>query len=218
MMRRLENRSAGFARNAEPDANAESGLTLVELIIAASLSLIVLAMIAGLFLSSAHANTSIRTATQAADLGQLITRSVEQGVSNATALKVVTDTTTGNQLMLARVYGTDPTVDPTQASSAGTSCLAWFYSPTSGGAVYTKRTTPATAIAMPTGTPDGSWLLIGNGLQVQVGAAPSALIFSTPDGTRVDLKFDVHNGTDKPIHIETTATIPNPTTESSPCF
>ena len=200
------------------DPTAEAGLTLVELLIASTLSLLVLSLIAGLFLGASHAQNSVRTATQAADLGQLIARSVDQGVSNATALKVVTDSATGNQLMLARTYGMDPTVDPTLGAAAGTSCQAWFYSPASGGAIYTKRTTPATAIAMPTGTPDSSWALVGNGLEVQVGAAPSALIFSTPDGTRVDLKFDVLNGKDNPVHIETTATIPNPTTESSPCF
>jgi len=196
----------------------ESGISLIELIVASGLSLLVLSLIAGLFLSTYHAQNSIRTATQAAALGQLIARSVDQGVGNATALKVQTDAGTGAQLMLARVYGMSPGVDPTQGSTAGSSCQAWFYSPAAGGAIYTKRTTPATAITMPTSTPDSSWALLGNGLEVQVGAAPSALIFSTPDGTRVDLKFDVLNGSDNPVHIETTATIPNPTTESAPCF
>lgn len=196
----------------------EAGVSLIELIIASALSLLVLSLIAGLFMSTYHAQNSIRTATQAAELGQLIARSVDQGVSNATALKVQTDSTTGAQLMLARSYGMDASVDPTQAAAAGSSCLAWYYSPASGGAIYTKRTTPAVAIAMPSTTPDSSWTLLGNGLEVQVGAAPSALIFSTPDGTRVDLKFDVLNGSDNPVHIETTATIPNPTTESAPCF
>jgi hypothetical protein len=112
----------------------------------------------------------------------------------------------------------DPSIDPTQAAAAGSSCRAWYYSSASGGAMYTKTTTPAAPIAMPTGTPDSSWTLIGNGLQVQVDASPSALIFAAPNGTRVDLKFDVTNGTGNPVHIETTATIPNPTTVSAPCF
>ena len=202
----------------ESHSTGEAGVTLIEMVIASALSLLVLSLIAGLFLSTYHAQNSIRTATQAAELGQLIARSVDQGVSNATALKVQTDPSTGAQLMLARTYGMAPGVDPTQAAAAGSSCLAWFYSPASGGAIYTKRTTPATAIAIPAGAPDSSWTLIGSGLEVQVGAAPSALIFSTPDGTRVDLKFDVVNGQDNPVHIETTATIPNPTTESAPCF
>jgi len=199
-------------------AASEAGVSLIELIIASALSLLVLSLIAGLFVSTYHAQNSIRTATQAAELGQLIARSVDQGVSNSTALNVQTDSATGAQLMLARTFGMDPSVDPTQAAAAGSSCLAWFYSPAAGGAIYTKRTTPAVAITMPTTTPDSSWTLLGNGLEVQVGAAPSALIFSTPDGTRVDLKFDVLNGSDNPVHIETTATIPNPTTESAPCF
>jgi Tfp pilus assembly protein PilV len=202
----------------EADSSAEAGVSLIELLIAATLSVLVLTLIVGLFISAAHAQSSIRTSTQAADLGQLVVRSVQQGVNNATALEVQTDSTTGAQMMEARTFGMDPTVDPTQGAAAGSSCQAWYYSPNSGGAIYTKRTTPAVAIAMPTSTPDSSWTLIGDGLGVQVGAAPSALIFSTPNGTRVDLKFDVWNGQGNPTHIETTATIPNPATASSPCF
>lgn len=215
---RLQTKSRVSLVAADADASSEAGLSLIELILASGLSVLVLSLLAGLFLSTSHAQNSIRTATQAADLGQLISRSVAQGVGNATALKVQTDTATGRQMMLARTYNGDPSVDPTQNASAGSACEAWFYSPASGGAIYTKRTTPATAITMPTGTPDSSWSLLGNGLEVQVGAAPSALIFSTPDGTRAELKFDVINGKDNPVHIETTATIPNPITESAPCF
>lgn len=206
------------ARLLKVRASTEAGLTLVELIVASGISLLVLSVVLGLFISTSHAQNSIRTATQAADLGQLIARSVEQGVANATGLKVQTDTTTGAQLMVARTYGGNSSVDPTQGAASGTSCQAWFYSPNSGGAIYTKRTTPATAITMPSGAPDSTWTLIGEGLEVQVGAAPSATIFSTPDGNRVDLKFDVINGEGHPVHIETTATIPNLATVSAPCF
>lgn len=199
-------------------ARADAGLTLIELLIAALLTLLVLAMVGGLFVGASRTQTTVRSATQAADLGQLISRSIEQGVNNATALSVQVDATSGSQLLLAREYGMDPNVDPTQGSAGGTSCRAWFYTTASGGAMYTKTTTPAAPIAMPTGIPDSSWTLIGNGLQVQVDASPSALIFAAPNGTRVDLKFDVTTTAGQPVHIETTATIPNPTPESAPCF
>ncbi len=202
----------------EDDVRAEAGLTLIELLVAAALSLLVMALVGGLFLGASHTQNSVRTATQAANLGQLISRSIEQGVDNATALSVQSNTATGSQLLLARKFSMDPNVDPTQGAANGTSCQAWYYSSASGGAMYTKTTTPASPIAMPTGTPDSSWTLIGNGLQVGVDASPSALIFAAPNGTRVDLKFDVTNGTGNPVHIETTATIPNPTTVSAPCF
>ena len=205
-------------RTSSEQVRGDAGLTLIELLIAAALSLLVLALVGGLFQGASHTQTSVRTATQAANLGQLISRSVEQGVNNATALSVQIDTSTGAQLLLARTFSMDPNVDPTQGAANGTSCRAWFYSPASGGAMYTKTITPAAPITMPTGTPDSSWALIGNGLQVGVDASPSALIFAAPNGTRVDLKFDVTNGTGQPVHIETTATIPNPTTESAPCF
>ena len=206
------------APTASEEAQAEAGLTLIELLIAALLTLLVMAMVGGLLVGASRTQTTVRSATQAADLGQLISRSIEQGVNNATALNVQVDTTSGSQLLVAREFSMDPNVDPTQGAANGTSCRAWFYTTASGGAMYTKMTTPAAPIAMPTGTPDSSWTLIGNGLQVQVDASPSALIFAAPNGTRVDLKFDVTTGTGQPVHIETTATIPNPTPESAPCF
>ncbi|WP_426516260.1 hypothetical protein ACPPVQ_16750 [Diaminobutyricibacter sp. McL0618] len=200
------------------EARADAGLTLIELLIAALLTLLVIAMVGGLFVGASRTQNTVRSATQAADLGQLISRSIEQGVNNATALSVQVDSTSGSQLLLAREFSMDPNVDPTQGASSGTSCRAWLYTTALGGAIYTKITTPAVPIVMPIGTPDSSWTLIGNGLQVQVDASPSALIFAAPNGTRVDLKFDVTTGTGQPVHIETTATIPNPTTESAPCF
>ncbi|NEN04502.1 hypothetical protein G3T36_01320 [Diaminobutyricibacter tongyongensis] len=201
-----------------PERDAEGGFTLVEMLIAVLLGLIVMGVIAGLFASAARTQTSVRTSTQAADLGQLIARSVSQGANNATALSVLTDSVTGAEMLRARVYSMSPTNDPTQGLASGVSCQAWYYSPATGGAIYVKTVTPAAAIPMPTGVPDNSWILIGNGLGVKVGASPSSAIFATPSGTRVDLKFDVTNGTNSPVHIETTTHIPNTTTVSAPCF
>ena len=195
----------------------DAGFTLIELIVAAALSLVVLSIVGALFASAARTQSTVSSSTAASNLGQLIARSVTQGVANATAVSVTTDPT-GAQLLSARVYGMASATDPTQGSASGVSCTAWFYTPVGGGAIYTKTVTPAAAIVMPTGTPDSSWRLIGNGLGVNVATSPSATIFAAPSGTRVDLKFDVTNGTKSPVHIETTVHIPNLTMVSSPCF
>jgi type II secretory pathway pseudopilin PulG len=196
----------------------DRGFTLIELMVAALLTILVLVLVGGLLGSAQKAQSAVRSATASATLGQLVARSVTQGVANATAVSVTTDSVTGAQLLQARVYGMSSTADPTQGAPAGVSCKAWYYLPTGGGAIYTKTVTPAAAIAMPSGTPDSTWQLIGNGLGVQVDTSPAATVFSAPAGTHVDLKFDVVNGSQKAVHIETTIHFPNTTTVSAPCF
>lgn len=197
--------------------DAEGGFTLVELIIAAALTIVVLLIASGLMLSSSQTSSAISSQTAASNLGQLISRSVTQGMANATAVTIATDGS-GAQMLEARTYSMSPTLDPTQGSTNGVTCSAWYYTPVGGGAIYTKSIMPAAPISMPAGTPDNTWLQVGNGLNVGVGASPSSTVFATPSGSRVDLKFDVTNGSNQPVHIETTVHIPNSTTVSSPCF
>lgn len=199
-------------------SSRDAGFTLIELLVAAALTLVILITVGGFLASASRAEKGTRAATAAATLGQLVARSVSQGVANATAVGVITNPATGAQLLQARVYSMSSSDDPTQGTSSGSGCQAWYYLPTNGGAVYVKRVFPAAAIAMPSGAPDSSWQLIGNGLGATVAAAQSSTVFASPSGTRVDLKFDVVNGSQQPVHIETTIHIPNTTTVSSPCF
>ena len=196
---------------------ADEGFTLIELIVAAALTVLVLIAVSGLLISANKAQTSTRAATASATLGQLVARSVTQGVANATAVTVTTDPVSGAQLLQARVYSMTAASDPTQ-TNASIGCSAWYFNPAGGGSIYIKTVLPAAAIAMPAGTPDSSWEIIGSGLGANVAAAQSSTVFATPNGTRVDLKFDVVNGSQKPVHIETTVHIANTTPVSSPCF
>jgi competence protein ComGC len=204
--------------NERPDTGSDAGFTLIELIVASLLTVLVLIAVGSLLASAGRTEKGTRAATAAATLGQLVARSVTQGVANATAVSVTTNAATGAQLLQARVYSLAASNDPTQGASSGVGCQAWYYDPTSGGAVYVKRVFPAAPIAMPSGAPDSTWQLIGNGLGATVAAATASTVFATPSGTRVDLKFDVLNGTQKPVHIETTVHIPNTTVVSAPCF
>lgn len=196
---------------------SEAGFTLIELIVASALTIIVLVGVGGLLISANKAQGGTRAATASATLGQLVSRSVTQGVANATAVSVTTDAASGAQLLQARVYSMTAASDPTQAT-ASIGCAAWYYNPAGGGSIYVKKVFPAAAIAMPVGGPDSSWELIGSGLGANVAAAVASTVFATPSGTRVDLKFDVVNGSQKPVHVETTVHIPNTTPVSSPCF
>lgn len=196
---------------------ADGGFTLIELVIAAALTIVVISVLGGLLGSAQRTSSAVTGATASATLGQLIARSITQNVANATAVTVTTDAS-GDELLQARVYTMTAANDPTLGNANGVSCMAWYYTPAGGGAMYTKTVTPAAAIAMPVGAVDSTWQLIGNGLGVQVGLSPASAIFTTPRNDHVGLTFDVLNGSEKPVHIETTIYIPNTTTVSAPCF
>ncbi|WP_206750643.1 type II secretion system protein J [Cryobacterium sp. TMT2-10] len=186
----------------------ESGLTLVELLVAMVLSVVILSIAGGLLLNAVRAQNAVQSATAATNLGQLIARSVEAGVRNASAVTVINDPLTGTQLLIARTAG--------RGSTNSWSCQAWFYTPANGGAVYTSRTTPPAAIMAPSGIPIAPWTLIGDRLS-SVDAATSTNVFSAPSG-RVDLKFVVTNGKRAPILVQSTVYLRKAPTVSSPCF
>jgi type II secretory pathway pseudopilin PulG len=116
----------------------ERGFTLVELMISTGLTIIVLVITGGILISGLRTQEIARTVTNAANTAQQIVHSVQAGVKNASAITVNSDPVTGTQLLLVRTTSSDP-------NSTAPSCQAWYYTPSNGGAVYTKKTTPATA-------------------------------------------------------------------------
>jgi Tfp pilus assembly protein PilW len=187
---------------------SDSGFSLVELIIAMGISVMVLIIVGGLLTNSMRTQNSVRSSASATNLGQLIARSVEAGVRNASAVTVIVDTTAGTQLLLARTVS--------GGATPVWSCRAWYYTPAGGGAIYTTTTTPAAPITVPSGGPAGVWTLIGDGLTT-VDAATAANVFSAPSG-RVDLKFQVTNGSSSPVLVQTATYMRRAPTVSSPCF
>ena len=188
--------------------HAEAGITLVELLIYAFLSLIVLAIVGGVLASGLRTQAAVRTVTDAATTAQQIVSSVQSGVRNASAVTIVSPPTAGSQLLIARVIGTNPT-------STAPTCQAWYYTPSNGGAIYTKKTSPAAVIAIPSSDPPSGWSLLG------VGVTPSAsagAVFAAPAGLRVDLTFNVAAVSQPYVSMLTTIYTPQTTTVSSPCY
>ena len=186
----------------------ERGITLVELMIYALLSLIVLAIVGGVLASGLRTQAAVQTVTSAATTAQQIVSSIQSGVRNASAVTIVSPPTAGSQMLIARVVGMDP------ASTAPT-CQAWYYTPVNGGAVYTKKTTPAAAIAIPSSDPPSGWSLLG------VGVSPSSsggAVFTAPAGLRVDLTFNVAAVAQPYVSMLTTIYTPQTTTVSAPCY
>lgn len=186
-----------------------SGFTLIELLISSALSLIVLGIGAGIFVNGIRSQENAQTVTAAANTAQQVVRSIQTGVRNASAIAVTSDPVAGTQLLLARTVGSDP-------GTTAASCQAWYYTPSNGGAVYTKRTTPASAIALPNGGPQGSWMLLGSGISPSDPA--TGKVFNAPSGGRVELKFDVAAGAHPYVLMNTMTYISLSATVSAPCF
>lgn len=187
----------------------ERGFTLIELMISTGLTVIVLAITGGILISGLRTQEIARTVTEAANTAQQIVHSVQAGVKNASAITVTSNATTGTQLLLVRTVSSDP-------NSTAPSCQAWYYTPTNGGAVYTTKTTPAAAITVPTGGPQGVWTILGKG--VSPADPNTGKVFNAPSGGRVELKFDVAAGSHPYVLINTMTYNSQSTAVSAPCF
>lgn len=187
----------------------DHGFTLIELLIASGLSIIVLVIAGGIMIAGLRTQETARSVTDAANTAQQIVHSVQAGVKNASAITVAGGATAGTQLLLVRTVSSDP-------NSTTPSCQAWYYTPANGGAVYTTKTTPAAAITVPTGGPQGVWTILGTGV---TPADPiTGKVFNAPSGGRVELKFDVAAGSHPYVLINTMTYNSQSTAVSSPCF
>ena len=187
----------------------DPGFTLIELLIASGLSIIVLVIAGGIMIAGLRTQETARSVTDAANTAQQIVHSVQAGVKNASAITVTSGATAGTQLLMVRTISSDP-------NSTAPSCQAWYYTPVNGGAVYTTKTTPAAAITVPTGGPQGVWTILGTG--VTPADPVTGKVFNAPSGGRVELKFDVAAGKHPYVLINTMTYNSQSTTVSSPCF
>ncbi|WP_166804868.1 prepilin-type N-terminal cleavage/methylation domain-containing protein [Cryobacterium sp. Sr8] len=183
--------------------SADSGFTLIELLIYMVLSVVVLLIVGGLLINSLNAERTVRDATQASTAGQLISKSLGQGVRNASA---IWHTPAGVQpeLLIVRTAGAGAT--------ASWYCQAWSYA---NGEVRTKTSTTLIS-TIPASV--ASWTLLGAGI-APVSGAP---VFPK-SGRQVDLTLDVKSGQGKAVRISTTLTSRQPVPVSgvevsAPCF
>ncbi|WP_022882704.1 PulJ/GspJ family protein [Gryllotalpicola ginsengisoli] len=185
----------------------DSGFTLVEMIIATMLGVLVLSLAAGILISmfrTQHVTTDFSDATTT---GQLISKSVEEGVRNAAPGPEPTDSVAvsddgilstvdaNGELLRARV------AMGTSGGDITWKCMAWYYSPT------TKTIVEASSDSMiddpagftwsgshhlePNVSQSGvSWTLLGENIEPADG---STLVFNSHDG-ELDLNFKITNG------------------------
>ena len=181
----------------------EDGVSLVELLIYSVLSVIVLLIVSGLLVNALTTQRTVRDATQASNTGQLVSKSVGQGVRNASA---IWHSAAGvePELLVVRTAGSGDT--PTW------SCQAWSFD---DGDV---RTRTATGLIPTTAASIAAWTLLGSGMEAVSGSP----VF-TKTGRSVALLVDVDTGEGQPVRISTSSTSrqPVPATGvevSLPCF
>jgi Tfp pilus assembly protein PilW len=205
---------------------SDEGFTLIELLVYISLATVVLFIVGGFMISSLETERDVTSAAEATTSGQLVSTSIQAAVRNGAGMRVET-AYDGDQMLLAFTYPGDAT-EPV--------CQAWFYSATAQS-VYTKTTSPAFAIEWPPSSPEGSWTLLGSGIEpvnpvepeepeerVDTGIfgpfedLPPAGRVITPKSDAVSLKLDVTAGTRKPIRIDTTTFARVESITGGPCF
>lgn len=169
--------------------SAESGLTLIELLVYSVLMVVVLLLVGGVLISALKAQNTVGNATQASNAGQLVARSVGHGVRNASTLWH-SPTGAVPELLMARTA---------QSDSAGTwVCQAWAFI---GGTIRTITSTSAISTTQ-TSTTVSSWTLLTTGTQsLSAGSTP---IFAVT-GNQVDLNLEVKVAGSKPVLVKTSS-------------
>jgi type II secretory pathway pseudopilin PulG len=181
---------------------SESGLTLVELLLYMSLSIIVLLVAGAMLNTSTRAQSQVDRTTAASNTGQLVMRSVQSGVRNATQVGLTASN--GTQLLTVTTSGgLTPVV---------WSCEAWYFTPSSGGSLYMLRTAATAPIQAPTSSTIGSWTLLGTGISLN-GAA----VFTATAGL-VTLTLNIDTGNPTPLSLTSPASTLNLVTVGTACF
>ena len=127
----------------------------------------VLSVLGGMLISGLTAERAVTRASDETRLGQLISRSIEKGIRNATAFKV--ESIGSDQILRTR----SADVDIAGATTTVTwRCMAWYYRASDGAVFSTTRT--AGAVSKPgsvaPATPLSAWTYYGSGVKPAAGA------------------------------------------------
>ncbi|TFC77195.1 hypothetical protein E3O45_07460 [Cryobacterium sp. TMS1-20-1] len=174
----------------EQDDDPERGYTLVELIVYSSLLIIVVAVVAGLFVSGLTATERVQTVTAATTSGQVVADSIETNVRNSTDFLLTTPAGT-DQFLVARTVNRDSTLS--------WHCVAWYYSAAGNGSIYSKRS--SVAILLPTPIELQDWTLVQEGIAPVAGTN----IFSA-SGQQLTVNFASLAGDHPSVVISSSAT------------
>ena len=179
----------------------DSGLGLVELIIYSALTLIILSSVGGVVVSMVSVQNQVMDSANAAEQAQLISRSVNSGVRNATAVDLQTVNTTDQILRVRTASG---------AGIAVWSCKAWYFRAANK---ELRMRTSSSAIANPTQTDLDGWTLLASGVRATQGQQIFLL-----NGLKLSLVFSEQKANETPIIIKTSVSQRGGVRISAPCF
>lgn len=206
-------------------ADGQEGFSLVELLIYTLFIGVIFALAGGMLISAVSAQGQVTGYTEAADAGQLIARSVEEGVRNASGPAGEEDPNRiGGILaepMLADQAGQLLRARVAVGANDGTvvwECQAWFYSAVTQSVYFARDADGAIAdpgqfsvAANGAHVPDNagaSWLLLGSGVTLPADAPE---FFGTAGGGRVVLRFEVARDNVSLVLIPNTVVARKPT-------
>ena len=197
LIARLSRRRAAAA----PQSNR--GFTLVELLVYVALLGLILSVLGGMLISGLSVERTVTRASDETRLGQLISRSVEKGIRNATAFKV--EGIGSDQILRAR--SADAVVSG-GATTVTWRCMAWYYRASDGAFFSTTRTAGAVSLPGPApATPLTAWTYYGSGVKPAAGATTvlsgSATAFSrSAPPPPLTLSFQVAVENAPPVQIK----------------
>ena len=199
----------------------DGGFTLVELLVYVALLALVLFILGGMLISGLTAERSVTRASDETRLGQLISRSVDKGIRNATAFKTVS--VGSDQILLARSAVVDIAGTTTTATWR---CMAWYYRASDGaffgvttaGAVLQPGTPVALAIPLTAWTYYGSGVKqVSGGTTVFSGSEPAFSSAAQP--LKLTFQVAVENAPPVQIAAEYSLRVQNDTTTGpATCF
>jgi type II secretory pathway pseudopilin PulG len=175
-----------------------SGFTLIELVVASSLTVIIAIVIGSMLITTLGSEKTVRTTTEATSVGQLVAQSIDKGVRNATWIDLTA--ASGEYFLTVRTASSTAVVTY--------SCQAWYITP--AGSAYVKSS--PTKITKPTGGNVTGWTL----LTTEVQQAGTASILSRT-GREITITFEIDAGQAQDVLIKTSALSRQTSTESAPC-
>jgi len=181
----------------------DRGLTLVELVVAASLLSLVLVVVGGIFVSLISAERTVTPQSQGATAAQLAASSISTAIRNSSEFRI-TDVGS-DQLLVARVAGTAANID--------WSCQAWYYASVGGGEIRSTVVNDGATILAPTQAQLADWTLLIAGV-----APPAGQNVFTATGSSLTVAFDADAGNSPSIAIRLTAASLTSAGEEATCF
>lgn len=179
---------------------SDRGFTLVELMVYVGLVTLVLLVAGNIFDSLLKVQNTVVGSTSAAENAQVVTRNLENGLRNGTAVSL--QSVGSSQLVLARTAG--------NGNTTTWQCDAWYWDATTNQVRFKSS---ANQILTPTAAELATWQLLSTGVTPLSGTS----IF-TLSGSRLAIAFNAAAAGTTKVAVQTAVTVQAGTWVSSPCF